>query len=144
MCVAHGLENVSKAEWTRVLEEIKNSLSSNLSGSTLLFISLVFFYKNKNSKTFVIILYKILIFPLKIYFYDFVCFFLVFHWDGKFDFKASEVLNIMKNLLVKSVPKQFSFIIVKCEFESNFYNFMRWFYNLLQFTIFAPLKLILC
>ena len=23
MCVAHGLENVSKAEWTRVLEEIK-------------------------------------------------------------------------------------------------------------------------
>ena len=75
MCVAHGLENVSKAEWTRVLEEIKKSLSSNLSGSTLLFISLVFFYKNKNSKTFVIILYKILIFPLKIYFYDFVCLF---------------------------------------------------------------------
>ena len=47
MCVAHGLENVSKAQWTRVLEEIKKSLSSNLSGNTLLFISLVYYCKNK-------------------------------------------------------------------------------------------------
>lgn len=75
MCVVYGLENVFKVEWMRVFEEIKKSFSLNLLGSILLFIFFVFFYKNKNSKIFVIIFYKILIFFLKIYFYDFVCFF---------------------------------------------------------------------